>query len=666
AAAASAGSRLDVTIANAQTRLARLVDTLPRIREVPAHLSRWLADAADRATLLRVLLLVIATYAGGYVIERFVDARVRRKLAQPGAVTVHPQIARFDAQCGRLISDVTRMAVFAMAAFASAFLLWQGLEPFRSLFISLTIIVVAVRFTDFIIRFVLLPGASGDQLIALDAAFAPKLIRELTIVLCALAALFFGNQILDLSGFAQPVIASLNLVAGGIVVLMFARIVLVSRRPVAAVIGGGGEAGLTRRVIGSIWHLVALAYLAFAYGGALLAAPESAAGGAAFMTSAVLTVVIVLAVPFFDAFFGAMVEAWKFTGSDIDPDGPGPRRSLLDVVHRIMRVAVVIGAVALVAKVWNIDLLASTENTIGDSFAAAALSIGITVLLAYTLWLIVEVTLGRYDVDDTADAHVDAGGEGGGAGASRVETVMPLIRRFFQVTIVVISAMIILSSLGMNIGPLIAGAGVVGLAIGFGAQTLVTDVISGLFYLLDDAFRTGEYVDIGDVKGRVEKMNVRSLVLRHHRGALNTVPYSEIKHLKNYSRDWVIMKLMFRVTYDTDVNQVKKIFKKIGQDLLEDPVLGEGFIEPFKSQGVLSMEDSAMIVRGKFMTKPGEQFMIRKEIYNRVQKAFDEAGIKFAHRRVLVDMAETESEEDRADTASAVGAAAATATAASD
>lgn len=384
------------------------------------------------------------------------------------------------------------------------------------------------------------------------------------------------------------------------------------------------------------------------------------------MTSAVLTVVIVLAVPFFDAFFGAMVEAWKFTGSDIDPDGPGPRRSLLDVVHRIMRVAVVIGAVALVAKVWNIDLLASTENTIGDSFAAAALSIGITVLLAYTLWLIVEVTLGRYDVDDTADAHVDAGGEGGGAGASRVETVMPLIRRFFQVTIVVISAMIILSSLGMNIGPLIAGAGVVGLAIGFGAQTLVTDVISGLFYLLDDAFRTGEYVDIGDVKGRVEKMNVRSLVLRHHRGALNTVPYSEIKHLKNYSRDWVIMKLMFRVTYDTDVNQVKKIFKKIGQDLLEDPVLGEGFIEPFKSQGVLSMEDSAMIVRGKFMTKPGEQFMIRKEIYNRVQKAFDEAGIKFAHRRVLVDMAETESEEDRADTASAVGAAAATATAASD
>jgi small-conductance mechanosensitive channel len=116
------------------------------------------------------------------------------------------------------------------------------------------------------------------------------------------------------------------------------------------------------------------------------------------------------------------------------------------------------------------------------------------------------------------------------------------------------------------------------------------------------------------------------------------VPFGEIKYLSNYSRDWVIMKLVFRVTYDTDINKVKKIFKKIGTDLLEDEILGPGFIEPFKSQGVQSMEDSAIIVRGKFMAKPGQQFMIRKEVYLRVQEAFKEAGIKFAHRRVAVDL----------------------------
>ena len=198
--------------------------------------------------------------------------------------------------------------------------------------------------------------------------------------------------------------------------------------------------------------------------------------------------------------------------------------------------------------------------------------------------------------------------------------------------------MIVLSSLGVDIGPLIAGAGVVGIAIGFGAQSLVRDIVSGMFFLMDDAFRLGEYVDIGDVKGTVEGITVRSLVLRHNRGPLHTVPFGEIRHLTNYSRDWAIMKLAFRVSYDTDVNKVKKIFKKIGADLMAHEELGDFFIEPLKSQGVLAMEDSAMIVRAKFMAHPGKQFQIRKEVYARVQAAFKEAGIAFAHRRVMVDL----------------------------
>jgi small-conductance mechanosensitive channel len=196
--------------------------------------------------------------------------------------------------------------------------------------------------------------------------------------------------------------------------------------------------------------------------------------------------------------------------------------------------------------------------------------------------------------------------------------------------------MIILSSLGVDIGPLLAGAGVVGLAIGFGAQTLVRDIVSGVFFLLDDAFRVGEYIDLGNVKGTVEKISIRSMQLRHHRGALNTVPFGEISYLTNYSRDWAIMKLEFRVTYDTDVALVKKIFKQINTELMANPEIAPNLIAPLKSQGVMSMEDSAMVIRAKFTAKPGEQFVIRREVYTRVQKAFEEAGIKFAHRQVTV------------------------------
>jgi small-conductance mechanosensitive channel len=192
----------------------------------------------------------------------------------------------------------------------------------------------------------------------------------------------------------------------------------------------------------------------------------------------------------------------------------------------------------------------------------------------------------------------------------------------------------------VNVGPLFAGAGLVGIAIGFGAQTLIRDIFSGAFYLIDDAFRKGEYVDIGQVKGVVEKISMRSFQLRHHLGALHTVPFGEIKQLTNYSRDWVMMKLPLRLTYDTDVEKVRKLIKKLGQQLLEDPVIGPMFMQPLKSQGVYAMEDSAMIVRVKFMTRPGDQFVTRKVIYSAIREIFEREGIHFAHREVTVKLAD--------------------------
>ena len=138
--------------------------------------------------------------------------------------------------------------------------------------------------------------------------------------------------------------------------------------------------------------------------------------------------------------------------------------------------------------------------------------------------------------------------------------------------------------------------GVVGLAVGFGSQALIHDIFSGAFFLVDDAFRLGEYIGVGAVKGTVEKISIRSMQLRHHKGPLHTIPFGEITHLTNFSRDWVVMKLPLRVTYDTDVEKVCKLIKKLGQELLEHPEVGGSFLEPLKSQGVYQMEDSAMII----------------------------------------------------------------------
>jgi small-conductance mechanosensitive channel len=282
-------------------------------------------------------------------------------------------------------------------------------------------------------------------------------------------------------------------------------------------------------------------------------------------------------------------------------------------------------------------LTAAASQKLGSWLIRLVFNIGVVVLVAYVLR---EVTIAAINRRLAADSGSLPGGHTGFdiAQATRLKTILPLVRRALLVTIMVVAALMILSSLGVNIGPLLAGAGVVGLAVGFGAQTLVKDLISGLFFLLDDAFRVGEYIEIGGFGGEVERINVRSLSLRTPLGAIHTIPFGGIDVVANYSRDWAIVKLEFRVTYDTDMNKVKKIFRKIGEDLLQDPELAPGFLQPFKFQGVKAMEETGILFRGKFMAVPGAQFQIRKAIFERVQKDFKEQGINFAQRRVQVDL----------------------------
>jgi small-conductance mechanosensitive channel len=217
-------------------------------------------------------------------------------------------------------------------------------------------------------------------------------------------------------------------------------------------------------------------------------------------------------------------------------------------------------------------------------------------------------------------------------------TILPIFQMTMQATIIVITVLLALSQLGVNITPLLAGAGVLGLAIGFGAQTLVKDIVSGVFFLLDDAFRLGEFITVGTTNGVVSKISIRSLQLRQDTGQLHIVPYGSMSQLTNNSRDWVTMKLRFTVPFDTDQEQVRKLFKKIGQEMMEVPELAEVLINPFKSQGAADVTDVGIVIRGKFTTVPGGQFIIRKEVYNRVQKAFEVNGIEFARKEVRVHL----------------------------
>lgn len=323
--------------------------------------------------------------------------------------------------------------------------------------------------------------------------------------------------------------------------------------------------------------------------------------------------------------------------------------SVLEIcLTRGARLALVFGAVYILAEVWQIDLIALADQTTPQKrLARGVLHAVVTLFLADFLWQLIralidarlaqagrspapsESQLAEGDNLGTSHAHDPARG-------ARLRTLLPIFRNILLVVIATIAILMALSGLGVEIAPLIAGAGVVGVAVGFGSQTLVRDVISGVFYLLDDAFRVGEYIQSGSYKGTVESFSLRSVKLRHHRGPVYTVPFGQLGAVQNMSRDWVMDKFTINVAYDTDLEKARKIIKTIGQELAEDTAHAANIMEPLKMQGVEQFGEYGIQIKCKMKTRPGEQFMIRRLALRQIKQAFDEAGIRFALPQVHV------------------------------
>jgi len=313
--------------------------------------------------------------------------------------------------------------------------------------------------------------------------------------------------------------------------------------------------------------------------------------------------------------------------------GRAPTVAEVALEHGI-RALLIIGAAAVLGWGWNVDLVhLAGRGTLFASVVHGVLTTVVILLIADVLWQAAKAAIDSKlaEAADLGQTNTDEARR-----RARLRTLLPIFRNVLLVLVIAVAVMMALAELGVEIGPLIAGASVVGVAIGFGAQTFVRDVIAGMFYLLDDAFRVGEYIQAGHYKGAVEGFSIRSIKLRHHRGPVFTVPFSLLGAVENMSRDWVIDKIAIGVTYDSDLNLAKKLIKQIGLDLAKEPEYAPLIIEPLKMQGVDQLGDFAVQIRAKMMTLPGEQFVIRRQAHAMIKKAFDENGIKFAFPTVQI------------------------------
>jgi moderate conductance mechanosensitive channel len=616
-----------VTTKSMSSRLVKVRDhlqaiaaALPRLPNEARRSSDLLMREVSERGAFGILLLVVAFVALGYGSERLFWRATARTRAWIGAHPMGTVVDRLRMLGMRLGLGLATVAIFGIGSIG-AFLIFEWPMLLREIVLTYLLAVLIWRFTLFLGRVVLVPG--GDELDDPERYRVAPISTERARFWQRRLGTFVGYfvfgwatvYLLGVLGFplelrqAAAYLLGLGLLAIGLEVVW--------RRPFHPVTAAEDEGRRGRTALSVILSACGvLLWLLWVAG----------------LSGVFWLVVVALLLPtVIHIVQTAVSHLLRPTG---EAQAPGERSVFEVILERGLRALLIVLAALWLAWAWQIDLVGMTDrDTLLTRLLRGALTSVVVLLIADFLWQVTKAAINRRLAE--TDVPAEPGTELA-VHQARLRTLLPIFRNIFMVVIAVLAGLMALSALGVEIGPLIAGAGVLGVAVGFGAQTVVKDIISGIFFLLDDAFRVGEYIQSGSYKGTVESFSLRSIKLRHHRGPVFTVPFGDLGAVQNMSRDWVIDKFMIAVTYDTNLEKARKLIKNIGQDLAADPELGKQVIEPLKMQGVEQFGDYGIQIRMKMTTKPGEQFVIRRKALARIKQAFDENGIRFALPSVQV------------------------------
>jgi len=503
---------------------------------------------------------------------------------------------------------------------ASAGLAWP--EGVHEAVVAVTLWLMVVRLSWAVAETVLAPGRSARRLVPVRPRQVPWLAATAVAVALLGSATRFLPDLVEQVGHAPHSAGAMRLLLGSAtgLVLLVGAFAFFGRSAPPGTLRGRLPAFPRSFVVAA---LVVMAYAVWLLGSSPMAT-----------IAIVVAVVFVLLLVSRDAVFYFWSGRW--THRQDEGDAPAAEDSAATLLPHIVLsasrftiVTVGLGTCA-VALDTPLSELATRQGPL-VRFAFSLLGVAALALLTHLVWMAIRTTIDqRLRSIGPLDPHGEPNPQ------ARLLTLLPLLRMSAAAAL---GIMLLLSSLwavGIEITPLLAGAGVIGLALGFGAQALVRDVIAGIFYLAEDAFRVGEYIESGTTtKGTVERITLRTVALRHHNGPLHFVPYGALGTVRNNSRDWVIEKFNLPLPIDVDSETVRKLIKKVGEAMLQDEEVGHLLREPLK--GKLSRIDPGVkVFRCKFETTPGKQFDVRAQAIKRLEAALKAAGIDFADGRQVV------------------------------
>ncbi|MDB5383110.1 MAG: mechanosensitive ion channel protein MscS, partial [Rhodospirillales bacterium] len=630
-------------LTTASLRLSALSEQIVRaaqaLTDIPAML-RWMsALARDPVTQFRVLdagWKLALIFGLGLLAEWFTHRMLRRPRDKLDAMAPAngghwSWFRRVPLVVARLGLDLLPVGAFAIVSYG----LIGAVNPLPTTQLVILTVNNAYMVSRAVMassRMLLSPASAQLRLLPVadeTAAYITVWLRRITLVLVVGFAAAEAGLLFGLPWSAYDAITRLCLL---IVTLLSVIVILQNRAAVAEVLRApdlpeGVDPGPSRRLarglrdrLAEVWHLIAILWLFAAWG---VWALEVRDGFYRLARVSAATVLIGFTAKFLDVIARRAIQRGFRVGHELAQRYPGLEARANRYVPALKGgvsafVTIVAGLVLLEA--WGLDAFGwFKQGQLGNKLLGSLLSIGFTVFLSVLVWEVVNAAISRYLVRLARDAQASR--------SARVRTLLPMLRTALMVLILVFLTLNTLSEIGVNVAPLLAGAGVIGLAIGFGSQKLVQDVITGIFLLFEDAVAVGDVVQLGGLSGVVEQLSIRSIKLRAVDGSVHIVPFSAVTTVTNQTRDFGFSVHDLSIAYGQDMDKVTALLKGVVTEMRSETRWRTAIRDDLDVMGVEKFTDNALILRCRIKTDPMQRWPVQREFNSRVQHCFGVEGI---------------------------------------
>ncbi len=627
------------------------VDILVESSDEMLNIGTWLFEEVDSeagrerwADMLRTLGIALGAALLVRWLARTVLGGMRRRLANQHLTGIWHRVRRYLVV---VVIDIIPIVLLTLAGYLALGVLEPSFVA-RQITLSVLEILIVYCATTAVLRLILSPDSRPIRLARMTDAGARDVWRRLRAIVFVMAvAAGLANAGLAM-GLPWGARTAFLILVGLAIVVMAIRLIVKHRRTFARLIRRAGPVrGAGARVTKAIarnWHVVAIGFVIVAYF-VYLAAGDT--GVFDLLMTAALTIVVLAVARVAWAVSrallprqieseaapagGADLPAEMADGADSEPEDDAKaaqRTAVQALVDALLKGSIFVLAAAVLIDLWLFDLFDWLGSDSGQDALSGIISVVVVLAIAYAVYRVVIMLIARAQrAADTAQTNR----------ARRLKTLMPLLRSAAIVVLGAIALLIVLAEVGIDITPLLASAGIIGIAIGFGAQSLVKDVITGGFILIEDSIAVGDVVNVGGFAGVVEALSIRSIRLRDVHGTVHTIPFGEVATTSNLTRDFSFYVIDMGISYNEDTDRVVAAMTEVLDEMRREPDYRREIMEPLQVLGVDAFGDSAVVIKVRIKTKPMSQWTVGREYNRRVKKKFDALGIEIPFPQVTIN-----------------------------